>query len=395
MAQIDLRKADVYLKDGYTAAGTINQPGGYPSTTTTIAISGITMPIVNGSTFQIGGTGTVYTISSVVGGSTPTSLTFTPGLSTRALDGATVPVTISGLLVNNVAGYTSGTTMAVDGYSGTIANGTQFTVVGDTAGTHTISSSVGGGTPTSITFTPSITGSVADDAAITLITSGGVVNSPSESPQLGDTSITVTGFTAAIPVGATFVIAGDTTQYSIVSVTGGSTPTAFSFTPPLTQNESSGAAVTVGPNILKVKVGEGNLTFNAKRNMIYVREKRSIVDGFVMTGDDEPMDVKLDMIWEFLSSDTAEPPTMEEAILQEGAASGWVTSGADPCEPFAIDIEVIYTPPCSGVKAERILLKEYRWESLDHDLKAGTLATSGKCKILTPVTTRVNQPATP
>ena len=84
MAQIDLRKADVYLKDGYTAAGTINQPGGYPSTTTTIAISGITMPIVNGSTFQIGGTGTVYTISSVVGGSTPTSLTFTPGLSTRA-----------------------------------------------------------------------------------------------------------------------------------------------------------------------------------------------------------------------------------------------------------------------------------------------------------------------
>ena len=47
------------------------------------------------------------------------------------------------------------------------------------------------------------------------------------------------------------------------------------------------------------------------------------------------------------------------------------------------------------MKAERILLKEYRWESLDHDLKAGTLATSGKCKILTPVTTRVNQPATP
>ena len=207
--------------------------------------------------------------------------------------------------------------------------------------------------------------------------------------------MSVTGFSAAIPVGTTFVIAGDTTQYSIVSVTGGSTPTAFSFTPPLTQNESSGAAVTVGPNILKVKVGEGNLTFNAKRNMIYVREKRSIVDGFVMTGDDEPMDVKLDMIWEFLSSDTGDPPTMEEAILNEGNAAGWVTSGANPCEPYAIDIEVIYTPPCAGVDAERIVLAEYRWESLDHDLKAGTLATSGKCKILTPVATRVTQPATP
>ena len=139
MAQIDLRKADVYLKDGYTAAGTINQPGGYPSTTTTIVVSGFTMAIPNSSTFQINGTGTVYTVSGSTGGSTPTGLTFSPGLSARALDGASVAVSISGLLVNNVSGYTSGTTMIVDGYSGTIANGTQFTVVGDTARTHTIS----------------------------------------------------------------------------------------------------------------------------------------------------------------------------------------------------------------------------------------------------------------
>jgi hypothetical protein len=226
-------------------------------------------------------------------------------------------------------------------------------------------------------------------------TAAGAVNG---SPTNGDTSVTVDGFTKAISNGNQFTVAGSTGTYTVVTTVGGSTPTSITFSPAFSSGAgvpAYDAVITVGPNILKVKVGEGNLTFNAKRNMIYVREKRSIVDGFVMTGDDEPMDVKLDMIWEFLSSDTAEPPTMEEAILNEGNAAGWVTSGADPCEPFAIDIEVIYTPPCTGVKAERILLKEYRWESLDHDLKAGTLATSGKCKILTPVTSRVAQPATP
>jgi hypothetical protein len=37
--------------------------------------------------------------------------------------------------------------------------------------------------------------------------------------------------------------------------------------------------------------------------------------------------------------------------------------GADACEPYCVDIEIVYTPPCTGVKAERILLEEYRWES--------------------------------
>jgi hypothetical protein len=232
-------------------------------------------------------------------------------------------------------------------------------------------------------------------------TAVGAVNQPSSPgpvPANGDTSLTVDGFTKAIPIGNTFTVAGSTDTYTVTSTTGGSTPTVIHFTPALRTGAGipvDDAVITVGPNILKIKVGEGNLTFNAKRNMIYVREKRSITSGFVMTGDDEPMDVKLDMIWEFLSSDTSDPPTPEEAFLNEGAASEWVTSGADPCEPYCIDIEVVYTPPCSGVKAERILLEEYRWEALDHDLKAGTLSTSGKCKILTPQKTRVTQPATP
>jgi len=229
----------------------------------------------------------------------------------------------------------------------------------------------------------------------------GAVNQPSSPgpvPAAGDTTLTVDGFSKAIPAGNTFTVTGSTRTYTVVSTVGGATPTQITFTPALATADGipvDDAVVTVGPNVLKVKMGEGNLTFSAKRAMTYVREKRSIVDGFVMTGDDEALDVKIDGIWEFLTAATGDPPTIEDALTQTGGAVNWVTSGEDPCEPYCVDIEVVYTPPCSGVDAERILLNEYRWEGLDHDLKAGTISTSGKCKILLPTKTRAAQPLTP
>ena len=135
------------------------------------------------------------------------------------------------------------------------------------------------------------------------------------------------------------------------------------------------------PKVLEVKIGEGTLTFNEKRNMEYVRNRRQVA--FVRTGDDEPMDVSFDFIWEFLRSISPAPITVEEAIKGSANAvtAGWVTSGADPCEPYCVDIRITYTPPCPGVDNEVITLKEYRWEGGNHDLKAGTVASTGKCKI--------------
>ena len=153
--------------------------------------------------------------------------------------------------------------------------------------------------------------------------------------------------------------------------------------------------ITVGPNLLKLKIGEGNVTFEEKRNIEYVREKRQVSLGFVKTGDDEPMDVSIDLIWEYLSSTMSDPPTPEEALNNTGGASAWVTSGADPCEPYSVDVEIVYTPPCPGVEGEVILLKEYRWESISHDSKAGTMSTKGKCKILLAENTREAQPIAP
>ena len=77
------------------------------------------------------------------------------------------PVTVTGA-VNFSGGYAgSTTTMTVNGFSAAIGNGTPFTITG-ISGTYVVQSTVGGSTPTSITFAPGLSGSVANSSVITM-----------------------------------------------------------------------------------------------------------------------------------------------------------------------------------------------------------------------------------
>ena len=131
---------------------------------------------------------------------------------------------------------------------------------------------------------------------------------------------------------------------------------------------------------LEVKIGEGTLTYDERKNIEYVRD-RSLLDT-VKEGDEEPIDVRFDFTWEFLqavSTTAAGTPTVEDALKQRGEASGWVSSSADPCEPYAVDVVVEYIPPCGGELDEIITLPDFRYTSLAHDLSAGTVAVTGQC----------------
>jgi len=131
---------------------------------------------------------------------------------------------------------------------------------------------------------------------------------------------------------------------------------------------------------LEVKIGEGTLTYDERKNIEYVRD-RGLLDT-VKEGDEEPIDVRFDFTWEFLqavSTTAAGTPTVEDALKQRGEASGWVSSSSDPCEPYAVDIEVDYVPPCGGELDEIITLPDFRYTSLAHDLSAGTVAVTGQC----------------
>ena len=198
---------------------------------------------------------------------------------------------------------------------------------------------------------------------------------------------TVTGTNA---IGAT-VIAG---TYSATPVAGGfatingrryeitGTPSISSITlvsPGLLEATQASDPVSCSAKInwIEVKIGEGTLTYSEKRNMQYTLN-RGVLDE-VREGDEVPMDVKFDFVWEYIKGPAvAGAPTVGDALKKLGLASTWASSDSDSCRPYAVDLVVLYVPACTGDQ-EETTLPDFRYEDLSFDLKAGTVSCSGKC----------------
>jgi len=148
---------------------------------------------------------------------------------------------------------------------------------------------------------------------------------------------------------------------------------------------------------LEVKVGEGNLTYTESRNIQYTLDRGHLDE--VREGDEVPMDVKLDFTWEYLRgsplSASGGTPSIEEALKNIGNADDWVSSDSDACRPYAVDIEVVYAPqPANCGDKETITLADFRYEKLDHDIKAGTVSVTGKCNVTQASVVRAAQAST-
>jgi hypothetical protein len=140
------------------------------------------------------------------------------------------------------------------------------------------------------------------------------------------------------------------------------------------------------PNSLTLTMGEGNLTYTIARNMDYILD-RGTIDA-VREGDEVPCALTIDASYEFYESDSGESITPAEALQKIGSAAAWVSSGSDPCEPYAVDIILEYDPDCSPTKKETVTFSEFRWESLDFDVQAGTINVSGNCNQVRPTSSR-------
>ena len=126
------------------------------------------------------------------------------------------------------------------------------------------------------------------------------------------------------------------------------------------------ATVKIGG--IELVMGEGNLTYSEKRNMEYKLDRGKLDD--VRKGDEVPMDVKFDGKWEYIMGSA-------NAFRDLRSESG-ASSDTDTCRPRAVDIEITFAPPCTGTYT-KVTLPDFRWESMDWDLKAGTVSCSGKC----------------
>ena len=126
----------------------------------------------------------------------------------------------------------------------------------------------------------------------------------------------------------------------------------------MSQRSLREAIITVGG--LTVKIGEGNITFSEKRNIEYIRNRGEI--DTVRLGDDEPVDVSFDFMWEWIEKGSA-GIDLRSAITGEG---GEATTG-DECEPFSCDIVITYLA-CSIT--EIITLAYFRYEEISYDSRA-------------------------
>ena len=143
---------------------------------------------------------------------------------------------------------------------------------------------------------------------------------------------------------------------------------------------------------IEIKIGEGNLTFSEKINREYTLNRGTLDE--VRNGDEVPMDVSFDILWDYIkgSSTTGEDPSVEDALKQRGNAAAWESTDSDTCRPYAVDIVIVYTPsPSACGDSETITFPDFRYESLDHDLRGGTASCSGKCNATEPTVVRAAQ----
>lgn len=222
-------------------------------------------------------------------------------------------------------------------------------------------------------------------------------------PMMGDTTLATltsivlnTKVTTLIPVGARFTIAGETVVNGVAPVhtvvtrtpaTMGPT-TSITFSPALGAGTyAASAVITFQSNKIDVKIGTGNLTYSEKKTIQYILDRGQLSD--VREGDQVPMDVTMDAVFEHVISGTGEAITPVEAVKGSGTASEFVSSATDKCEPFSVDLQVLNALNCGTTQSENFLFPDFRYDQIDYDFNKGTISFKGKCNATEPVITRV------
>jgi hypothetical protein len=125
-----------------------------------------------------------------------------------------------------------------------------------------------------------------------------------------------------------------------------------------------------GSETVTVKIGEGNITWSERRNVEYTHDRGAL--DTARLGDDEPCEVRFDFVWDWLEAGTDGQDIVGAIKLTN---SGWVTTG-DACEPDACDLVLTITD-CSNT--DIITFSDFRYDSIDYDLRAGTISCTGRC----------------
>lgn len=336
MARIELRNTRVRLVDGHSNTALVNGT-----------------PVAGDTDLDIDGMGTV--------GAIPVSCRFT-------VIGSEQVYTVTGrdaeaVLSVAVGDASAGTwTITIGGQTTTaLAFGANTTTI--LAAIVALSNVIAGD------FTVTGTGSVIDPFIIRATTTG----------QFAGTAVTMTADTTGLTA---------TTDTSTQTVAGGTT-TNITFTPAIATGHvpADNAAITFSGRTVEVKVGDGNITYTETKEYNYDLDRGNL--DTVREGDQQPMEVSIDMTWEFLTAISgAATPTLEDALKNRGPAASWVSASSDLCEPYCVDVEIEHIPRCSGEYVEVVTLPDFRQESLEHSIEDSTISCSGRCNATEAIVSR-------
>jgi hypothetical protein len=193
-----------------------------------------------------------------------------------------------------------------------------------------------------------------------------------------------------LPVGARFTVAGEAGSpvhtVTARTPTSASPTTSITFTPGLAGAVDNDAVITVVAQQITIKIGEGNLTYTESKEYEYNLDKGDL-DG-VREGNQVPLEVSMEFVYEFVKTGTSESITPIDALKGKNGAAEWVSASSDLCEPYCVDIEIEHNPPCGTAETETTIFPDFRYESLEFDLSAATIAVSGRCNAIEPTITR-------
>lgn len=190
--------------------------------------------------------------------------------------------------------------------------------------------------------------------------------------------------TELVPVGARFTVntANNTEIYTVTARTPATTSptTNVEFTPAWgSDTPTVSDVITFQAQALEVTIGEGNLTWTEAKEYEYLLDRGDL--DTVKEGDEQPLEVSLEFVYNHVTQGTSESVTPVDAVKGTGGANEWVSSSSDLCEPYAVDMVIRHCVPCGTDEDEEITFPDFRYESLEYDLSEATIAVSGRCNV--------------
>ena len=225
----------------------------------------------------------------------------------------------------------------------------------------------------------------------------GAVSNISVTGSLGSWTVTFAGTLANAPqpllqtdvselIGTNAYVAIAETTLGVVP-TGTSGTTAITFSPALTAGTYAATpAITFQPQQVYIKIGDGNLTYTEHRDYQYLLD-RGLLDT-VREPKDVPMDVKLDAVYEHITSGTSDnvcPMERAEGAQQRG---GMGQFGSRRLRAVLRGRAGGLQPALRPVNRETTVFPMFRAETREINYSAATIVFTGKCMAKEPTVYR-------